>query len=204
MSEDRNHWSYYQTSRLGVFPYMPGVPVYADGMLPLLYTKAREEGKIELTFCGDDINMDQFVDFFVKRKTMQVLARIEEDKTIKPVGFSWLDSPVGVDGARSSLCGFCFFEEAGKTRDARDLGMLGLGYWFIAMKVDVIHGIALESNLAAKNYARHLGFKEVAVVPKRQFHKGMLEGARVSMIEKGDFLPVFEDWVEKKKVVETA
>jgi hypothetical protein len=201
---DRNHWEYYQTENLGVFPYMFGVPVYRDGMLPFLYTKAREEEKIELAFCGDDIHMDQFVDFFVKRKTMQVLARIEDDKTIKPVGFSWVDTPVGVDGARGAICGFCFFDQAGKTRDARDLGMLGLAYWMIAMKIDVIHGILLESNIPAKNYAKHLGFREVAVVPKRNFYKGYLEGARVMMIEKNDFVPVFEDWIEKKKVVETA
>jgi hypothetical protein len=203
MTLDRNCWDYYQTATLGVFPYMPGNPVYRDGMLPFLYSKAREEGKIEYVFCGDDLNMDSFVDFFVKRKTMQVLARIEDDKTIKPCGFSWLDNPVGVDGARGALCGFCFFDEAGKSKDARDLGMLGLGYWMFAMRVDVIHGIMLESNTVASNFAEHLGFREICVVPKRHFYKGELVGARVMMIEKNDYEPVFTEWFESKKVVET-
>ena len=113
MTLDKNCWDYYQTATLGVFPYMSGVPVYRDGMLPFLYTKAREAGKIEMIFCGDDLNMDMFVDFFHKRKTMQVLGRIESDKTIMPVGFSWVDNPVGVDGARAALCGFGFFDDAG-------------------------------------------------------------------------------------------
>jgi hypothetical protein len=200
MTLDKNCWDYYQTEALGVFPYMPGTPVYRDGMLPFLYTKAREAGKIEMIFCGDDLNMDAFVDFFHKRKTMQVLGRIEEDKTIRPVGFSWLDNPVGVDGARAALCGFGFFDDAGKTSDARDLGRLGLAYWMVAMKVDVIHGIMLESNIAAKNFAEHLGFKQVAIVPKRHFHNGALEGARVTMIEKNDYLPGFEEWFELQRM----
>lgn len=197
------HWSNYQTQELGVFPYMPGVPVYRDGMLPYLYTKTREENKITTVFCGDDLNMDSFIDFFVKRRTMQVLGRIEGE-IIKPVGYSWLDNPVGWDGARSALCGFAFFDEAGKTEDARDLGRLGLAYWMIAMKVDVVHGIMLESNIAGRNYAQKLGFREVAMVPKRHFHNGKLEGARVMMIEKNDFIPEFEAWFESKKAVAAA
>ena len=204
MTLDKNCWDFYQTATLGVFPYMPSSPVYRDGMLPYLYTKAREAGKIEMIFCGDDLNMDQFVDFFHKRKTMQVLGRIEDDKTIMPVGFSWLDNPVGVDGARAALCGFGFFDDAGKTSDARSLGMLGLAYWFNAMRCDVIHGIMLEGNIPAKNFAEHLGFKEVGIVPKRHFLKGELVGARVAMIEKNDFQPIFDDWFESNKVVETA
>lgn len=196
MMAQKNEWGYYQTATLGVFPYMQGSPVYRDGMLPFLYTKTREEGKIEKVFCGDDLGMDAFVDFFVKRKTLQVLGRIEDDKTIEPCGYCWLDNPVGVDGARGALCGFCLFNDCGKTEDSRDLGRLGLGYWFFAMRVDVIHGIMLESNIAAKNYAAKLGFKEVAIVPKRHFHKGQLEGARVMMIEKKDFAVQFDEWFD--------
>lgn len=180
---------------------MAGVPVYVDGMLPFLYTKCRNEGKIERTFCGDALCQDAFVEFFVKRKTLQVLAEIDGE-TIKPVGFSWLDNPVGVDGARSALCGFCFFEGSSRRRSARDLGFLGLAYWMIAMKVDVIHGIMLESNVQARNYAARVGFEEVAIVPKRHFHNGMLEGARVMMAEKDKFMPTFEKWFVKQIPIE--
>ena len=201
MSADRGHWAFYQTKDLAMVPYMQGTPVYKDGMLPFLYTKTREEGKIETVFCGDDLNMDSFVDFFVKRKTMQVLCEIEDDKTLRPVGYSWLDNPVGVDVARGALCGFCFFNGASKRESARDLGRLGLGYWFLAMKIDVVHGILLESNIPARNYALRLGFKEVGIVPKRHFHNGALEGARVMMIERKDFEPSFDEWYEEQKGV---
>jgi RimJ/RimL family protein N-acetyltransferase len=107
-----------------------------------------------------------------------------------------------VDGARGALCGFCFFDEAGKTKDARDLGMLGLCYWFEAMRVDVIHGIMLESNVAASNFAERLGFSQVALVPKRHFHKGELVGARVMMIEKATFREHFEEWVKSHPLQE--
>ena len=204
MGIDMNCWDYYQTASLGVFPYMVGVPVYKDGMLPFLYTKAREEGKIEDTFCGDNLGMDAFVDFFVKRKTLQVLAEIEDDKTINPVGFAWLDNPRGVDGQRAAMCGFCFFNNSSKRDSARNLARLGLGYWMIALRVDVIHGVQLESNLAARNFSEHVGFKEVAVVPKYHYSasSGELVGARVMVIEKNDFVPIFESWYEKQKVVE--
>jgi RimJ/RimL family protein N-acetyltransferase len=203
MAVDINHWAYYQTKTLGVFPYMAGVPVFCDGMLPFLYTQAREEGKIEDTFCGDNLIQDAFVDFFHKRKTLQVLAEIEDDKTIKPVGFSWLDNPRGVDGQRAAMCGFCFFNNASKRDLARNLARLGLAYWMIAMKVDVIHGVQLESNVAARNFALRLGFREAAVVPKYHYSVsiGELVGARVMIIEKTDFVPAFENWFDSQKVV---
>src|ERR1035438_2389589 len=128
MSEDRNYWSFYGTPELQLCPYMIGTPVFKDGMLPFLYNKTREEGKIESVFCGDDLNMDAFVSFFDKRKTLQILCEVENDKTLKAVGYSWIDNPKGVDGARSALCGFCFFNNAGKRDSARDLGRLGLAY----------------------------------------------------------------------------
>lgn len=196
-----NGWQYYGTHDLQIVPMMPGTPVFRDGMLSYLYYKTREEGKIEAVFCGDDLTHDMFIEFFQKRKTLQVLCKVEENKELKPCGYSWVDSAIGVDGSRAALCGFCFFNDISKTRYARSLGMLGLAYWMIDMRIDVIHGISLESNIAAKNYAKHLGFREVALVPNRHFYKGELLGARVMMIDKNDFVPKFEQWFESQKVV---
>jgi RimJ/RimL family protein N-acetyltransferase len=202
--DDRNHWMFYQTRNLAMCPYMPGTPVYKDGMLPFLYTKAREEGKIESVFCGDDLNMDAFVAFFEKRKTLQVLCEVENDKTLKPCGFSWVDNPHGVDGARAAMCGFAFFDGASRRDSARDLARLGLGYWMLALKIDVIHGVLLESNTAARNFALHVGFRDVAVVPKYHYRAstGELVDARVMIIEKKDFTPEFDIWIESQKLVE--
>ena len=201
MTLDKNCWDYYQTATLGVFPYMPGTPVYRDGMLPFLYTKAREAGNIEMIFCGDDINQDAFVDFFHKRKTMQILSRIEEDGTIKPCGFAWCDNPRGVDGARAVMVGFTFFDGASEETTARDLARLGIAYWFGAMRIDVLHGVMLESNIAARNFSQKLGFVECAIVPDYHFYKGSLVPARVMILRKDDFMPPFEEWFEAKKVV---
>jgi hypothetical protein len=147
--------------------------------------------------------MDSFISFHDKRKTLQVLCEIEDDKTLKPVGYSWLDNPRGVDGQRAAMCGFCFFNGASKRTSALDLARLGLGYWMIGMKVDVIHGVQLESNVAARNFAEHLGFRECAIVPKYHYSASAKElvGARVMIIEKTDFVPVFDEWIEKQKVV---
>ncbi len=134
---------------------------------------------------------------------MQCLCEVEEDKTLKIVGYSWIDLPRGVDGARAVMCGFAFFKNAGKRTSARDLGKLGLAYWFLDMQVDVIHGVMLESNIRGRNYAAHLGFRECAIVPKYHYdhEKGELVGARVMVIEKNDFIPGFEEWIDSQKLV---
>lgn len=199
MPIDKNCWDYYQTKTLAVVPYMPGTPVYRDEMLSFLYQKTREEGKIEYTFCGDDLNLEKFVTFFVKRGTMQVLCEIENDKTIKPVGYSWLDNARGVDGSRGALIGFCFFKKSSKPDSARNLGKLVLAYWSIAMKVDVFHGVLLEENTLASNFCIRLGGKEVAIVPDYHFYQGRMVPARVLIIRAKDFLPVFEEWFEKQE-----
>lgn len=193
-----NGWQYYQTSDLAVCPYMPGTPIYQDGMLPYLYTRTKYEGKIPYVFCGDELNMDGFVTFFEKRKTLQILVKVQNSEII-PLGYCWVDNPVGVDGARSALCGFCFFKDA--KQYSRSLGHLGLAYWFIDLRIDTVHGILLESNIPAKNYAFKLGFTEWGVVPDRHYHNGKLEGARVMLLRKNDFIPRFEEWFDSQKSV---
>ena len=64
---EENDWRYYQTDKLAVVPYMIGTPVYADGVLPDLYKRTKDEGKIEEVFCGDVLNMDAFVNFSSSR-----------------------------------------------------------------------------------------------------------------------------------------
>ena len=195
-----NGWQYYGTKTLQVCPCMKGTPVYRDGMLPYLYTRTREEGNIQATFCGDDLNMDAFVAFFEKRKTLQVLCTVENDKTLKPAGFSWVDMPKGIDGARSVSCGFCFFREARLV--ARDLARLAVAYCLIDLKVDVIFGVQLVTNIPALNFSRRLGFREACVVPKYLYADGALVDARVMILEGTDWLPGFEKWFAEKKIVE--
>lgn len=198
-----NGWQFYGTKGLQLVPMMPNTPVYRDGALSALYYETRKEGKIETVFCGDDLNHDQFIAYFEKRKTLQVLCRVEDDKTLKPRGYCWVDSPKGIDGARSAMCGFAFFGDASEDSAARDLGRLGLAYWFEDLKIDVIHGILLESNIAARNYAKKLGFEECAIVPDYHFYQGELVGARVMICRATDFLPGFRLWREQNPVAET-
>lgn len=197
-------WNYYGTESLQLCPYMEGTPVYKDGVLSTLYYNTRDEGKLDVTFCGDILNHDQFVAFFQKRKTMQCLCEVNDDKTLNIVGYSWVDMPRGVDGARAVTCGFCFFKGSSRRESARDLGRLGLAYWFLDMQIDVVHGVMLESNLRGWNYARRLGFRQVAVVPKYHYADGELVSARVVMIEKTEFVPSFMEWHESQKSVEVS
>lgn len=197
-----NGWPYYGTKELQVCPYMAGTPVYRDGMLPFLYYKTKEEGKIESVFCGDVINLDSFVNFFYTRKTMQILAEVEDNKDLKPVGYAWVDLPKGVDGARSAHSGFCFFNDASKRNSARDLARLGIAYWMIDLKINTLHGVLLESNTPARNFAEKVGFQECAVVPRYHYHAaaGELVGARVMVLNDTEFLPEFEKWREHNPV----
>lgn len=201
-------WQFYRTPSVGVFPYMQGVPVFRDGMLPFLYKKLKEENKVGLTFCGDDKSMDDFVSYFNRIKTMQVLCEIGEpinpdepdgEKRLTPVGFSWIDMPIGVDGARCAMPGEAFFDNASKRSSARDLARLALGYAMNDLRIDVFHGVQLASNIPARNFSLKMGFKEVAIVPERLYNNGKLEDARVMMLRAEEFLPGFWKWLEAAK-----
>lgn len=201
-------WQFYRTPSLGVFPYMAGVPVYRDGMLPFLYNKLKAEGKVALTFCGEEKTQDQFVSYFERTKVMQVLCEIgdlvdpeqpEGERKLTPVGFSWVDVPVGVDGARCAMPGEAFFDNASRRSSARDLARLALGYAFHDLRINVFHGVQLASNIAARNFSMKLGFREVGLIPKRLYSNGQLEDARVMILTDEEFLPGFWLWLENAK-----
>lgn len=194
-----NGWQYYGTKTLQVVPYMESTPVYLDNTLPHLYARTKEEGHLSKVFQEDAFNLEKFIVFFERRKTMQCLCKVEGDRRLIPVGYSWVDAPFGIDGARGALVGFCFFKDG--VRVGRDLGRLGLAYHFIDLKIDILHGAILEFNTPALNYAKRLGFKTVAFVPKWRYVQGKMVGVHVVQLEKNDFLGGFEKWHEPQKLM---
>lgn len=199
MENEMHGWQWYGTKHLQVCPYMNGVPVYRDGMLPYLYTQLRQENHVAITFCGQNKTQDEFVSYFDKIKTLQVLCRVEDNKTLKPIGFSWLDSPIGIDGARMVRAGMAFFGGSAKTKDARDVSRLALAYAFIDLKIDVLHGYELIHNIPARNFSARLGAKQIAIVPNCFYWEGKLVAGRVMELKKEDYLPKFNEWFEKQE-----
>lgn len=190
-------WGWYGVRGLQVVPYMNGTPVYIDGMMSHLYFETKRLGRIEQTFCGDHFNLDKFVAYFESLKTMQVLCTIGEK--LKPVGYSWVASPKGVDGARSASPGFCFFDDA--VHVARDLARLAVAYALEDLRIDTLLGVQTVDNLAARNFSRRLGFTECAIVPDYHSIDGELVAARVMILRKADFWPNFLSWKEERDAV---
>ena len=195
---DNTHWSYYQTKTLAVIPYMPGTPVYRDGMLPMLYFKLKEEGKIADCFCGEEKNLDSFIAHFDSLKTLQVLAELEGENII-PVGFSWVSMPRGQDGARACQCGEAFFSGSSKRSSARSLAKMAVAYAFNALRIDILHGLQVVTNIAARNFSLRIGFKECAVVPSWHYIDGELVDARIMILRKEDYMPKFDIWFAEQK-----
>lgn len=184
-------------------PYMPGSPVYLDATMPHIYASLKREDKIAAMFCGEHKNQDEFISYYQRIKTAQIACRVKEDLHLDPVGITWLDLPRGVDGARACQCGMAFFGDSTRTEDAQNLAKLALAYAFEDLKIDVLHGVQLESNMAARNFSLALGFVEVATVPRwhcvEEVWDNRLEAARVMMLEKIKFMPVFNEWFEKQE-----
>lgn len=195
------NWQWYGTKTLQVCPYMPGTPVYRDGMLPFLYEKLKAEGSLADTFCGDQMNSDGFTAFFDRLKTLQVLARVSAEDKLIPVGFSWVMNSKGIDGARSCECGEAFFDGAGKTPDARALARLAVAYAFEALRIDVLFGRQVASNIAARNFSRRVGFREVAIIPQMHSLDGELVDGRLMMLRKCEYWPGFLAWKENQDAV---
>lgn len=184
----------YKTEDIVVLPYSPGSLVYSDGMLSALYYATRDRGRIEPTFCGDLLNHDEFVrSFDPAKKVTQILCELDGPR-VMPVGYAWLEAPKGKEGHHAALCGFCFMK---RTRHLHDLGLMGIEYWVDALKIDVIHGVMLNSNLPAISYACKLGFDLVATVPKFHFYRGELVDAAVVTLTAAKFRQVHSAWLAK-------
>jgi RimJ/RimL family protein N-acetyltransferase len=83
---------------------------------------------------------------------------------------------------------------------AVDLGRLGVAYWMEDLRITVVHGIILSSNQPAINYAKRLGFREVATVPDWRYVHERLEPVTVVQVRDDEFMPGFERWFESKKL----
>ena len=198
-----DNWE-FKTSKAVVAPFSPGQPVYVDGMLSTLYYESVRAGIIERVF-WEKVNHDQFIRMFDEsKKVLQILCELRnagaKEERIVPVGYCWLEMPRGVDGERAALCGFAFFK---RSRFMRDLGLLGAAYWVKGLKVNVVHGVMLETNMAAKRYSEAIGFEQVAMVPKYIFYQGALTNARVMTLNADSFLPNYEHWYSKQIPIET-
>ena len=187
----------YMTKTAAVIPFAPGQEVYRDGMLSTLYYETKKMGRLEMTFCGDTPDHDTFIRMFdPSRKVLQILCDVDsEGGLLHPCGYSWVEMPKGVDGARAAMCGFAFFK---KTRNLRDLGILGIAYWMRHLKIDVLHGVMLKQNMPGIRYASNLGFVVTATVPKFHFLNGELVDAVAVMLQRKDFESAYNLWLEKK------
>ena len=199
--QEMRGWGFYGTRDLQVVPYMPGTPVFLDGMYLHLYSRTKEEGNIANTFCGENKDFGQFVSYFEKLRTMQVCCEIAEGGKLIPVGFTWVVNPAGVDGARLAQPGMCFFGGAGKRGTARSLAKLALAYACCDLRIDVLLGEQVYDNYAARNFALRLGFKEVAHVPNRHVIDGKFRDGRVVMLTAKEFMPEFYKWKEQQPKV---
>lgn len=200
-----SNWE-YMTKEAAVIPFSPGTVVWADGVLSTAYYRLKERGLLEKLFCGDIPNHDQFIRMFdPSKKVTQILCEVEDQgkpqESVKPVGIAWVELPKGEDGARAALCGFAFTK---RSRYMLDLGMLGVHYWTHGLKIDALHGVMLLSNQAAADYASRLGFKQTAIVPDFHFCAGSLVAARVMILQKNEFDPIFDKWMESKNDVAAA
>jgi hypothetical protein len=196
----------YMTKNAAVIPYSPGTLVHRDGMLSHLYYRSKELGRLEYIFCGDNPTHDQFIRMFDEsKKIAQVLCDIKSQGTpqeiVRPIGYAWVEAPKGPDGQRAAMCGFAFIE---RSRYMLDAAMLGIGYWMEGLKIDVIHGVMLKENGAGQRFAERLGFIWQAEVPRFHSYRGKLVSATAMTLEKNNYYPIFEEWFEKQKVMESA
>ena len=117
---------------------------------------------------------------------MQVYA-LKEGENLIPAGYCWVDDVVGRDSERRAMFGLCWFKEYRGRPEVAELGWMCLEYWFNELRIDVLFGATMETNTAAKNFARRFGFEDVGTVPKFLYRQGKLTSARVVMLEKSKF-----------------
>lgn len=186
----------YQTDKVMLVPYTKAWPVFPDGLLGHLYLRTKQDDRLDTIF-DTGIDFDGFVSYFAKKTTVMQVYALKQGETLTPAGYCWLDDVVGREGARRAMFGLCFFKEYRGLPEVADLGWLCLKYWFTELKVDVLFGVTMEGNLQAKNFARRFGFEEIAIAPKFLYRQGDLTGARLVLLNKEKFEPLYEQWLDK-------
>jgi hypothetical protein len=176
---------------------MKSLQVFPEGILGALYMETINSGVKDIVFWGGVklIDFDGFVAFMSSSKVIAQIYSVREGETVKAVGYCFLHEVDGVDGARRSFFGFCFFKDYWGKREVRDLIWLSLAYWFYECRIDVLYGITLSDNYLARNVARKFGFREMAALPQFLYRQEKLADATLVMLNKHTFTPLYEEAV---------
>lgn len=189
----------YQTEKTMLVPYSKSWKVFPDGLLGHLYLRTKQDERLEMIF-DTGMDFDGFVSYFAKKTVAMQVYAMKEGPDLIPAGYCWVDDVVGRDGARRAVFGLCFFKEYRGRREVADLGWQSLKYWFTELKIDVLFGITMESNLQARNFARRYSFKEIGVMEKFMYRQGNLTSGRLVMLDRETFEPRYQRWLEERSV----
>lgn len=181
--EEKPVWK-YQNERVCILPFGDG-STFPEEFLVWLYGKVKREGNMAERILPDTtFNLNQFIDYFMKHPPL--IGALRETNEI--IGFAWLNEIYGPVGGRRGSLGFGFFKKYWGTDDIRDCSRFFLQWWFEELKIDVMFGNTLKTNLAAQAFSREMGFQKVADIPKFFTVKGKMATCTLLMLEKQDFL----------------
>jgi RimJ/RimL family protein N-acetyltransferase len=158
---------------------------FPEDFLVGLYFKTRDQGLLDLVLPGmEDHSLGAFIKLLYGKPLLVGL-----DKTNNNVAaYAWIWGVEGQDGAKKASLGFLFFREYHGKPITKSLARLALRWWFVKDNVDVMYGTILSSNHVARNYAKRLGFKELADLPRFFIREGRFQDATLIVMLKEDFL----------------
>jgi hypothetical protein len=187
----------YKSSTTVMVPYrQERTEFFPQDFLVSIYCRLLEEKLVDIIFPGMNFtHLNQFVNYMSSPGHPVLFCFLKTETGITTTaGFGYITESNGKDGARNAGFGFGFFRDHWGTQEARTLSYFMLAWWIIELKIDVLLGSTLKANGLARNFSKNFGFTFVGDIPKLFFRHDELEDASLVVLEKENFLPIYEEW----------
>lgn len=210
------HDAGYQIGSLGVVAFDPArEDLFPPPFLYSLYEATRQSGRSHLgslpsLFCGmSNLTPDAICAYLLQQRVI-VMGEWRANPTpvdpedplpvdfeeliapkFHPLGYLFPSSYTRSSDtlANSMFAGYCFFQEAWRTRQQLVLTYLGLAYLFCEFRLVSLHGIRYHDNKLTARWMEQFGFRDVGTIPNYMSERGggELVPATISTLPRAEF-----------------
>jgi RimJ/RimL family protein N-acetyltransferase len=176
-----------------ITPYVVKEGLYSPQDLVDIFNRLKAEDLYETVFHDNPgMNLLDFMSFFSMPSVMlQIIHNVEGDRILDMMGIAWLAAVEQYGDRQRAVGSFCVFKNYQKQVLTQAMAQLTFGYWFEALKMDIVVGMTPAANLAAVRFIKRIGCVEACRIPNYSHLRGTITDCVITYMDKEKYTSLY-------------